>query len=218
MTDFQTMYWWTFTCFTFHQGLLGMSYCDEHPNTAAIESQWQRWVTCTILCPYSTNWQLALNCPLLLRTPGKWVISSKWLSSERSKQWGRKCCGPEALCRLVDQWAVSAGFHLMMLKLAPAVLTAMLTTDTHTQETAFCKDQIALFCSIRIFYYYFKGVSLTFYVSKISPWILTMRTWTHSQRHNAAVRNSEYIWVTTGNLQSPPIKEHAAPCKPHYYI
>lgn len=151
MTAFQTMH-----TAGVSQGLSGMPCCEGHPNAAATESQWQRWVTCMTLCPHSTNWQLALNCPLLLKTPGKWVISSKWLSSERRKQWGRKCCGPEALCRLVDQWAVSAGFHLMMLKLAPAVLTAMLTTDTHTQETAFWKDQIiALFLQYKDFIYLF---------------------------------------------------------------
>lgn len=44
----------------------------------------------------------------------------------------------------------------MMLKLAPAVLTAMLTTDTHTQETAFWKDQIiALFLQYKDFIYLF---------------------------------------------------------------
>jgi len=58
----------------------------------------------------------------------------------------------------------------MMLEPVPVLLTAMLTTDTHTQETRLWKDQIiASFCSFFFFSSFLKGVLLAFYVHRISP-------------------------------------------------
>lgn len=117
--------------------------------------------------PFELELTIHIELPTASETPGEWVISSNWLSPERSKRWGRKYCGPEALCRLLDQWPVSAGFHLMMLEPVPALLTAILTTDIHTQETEFWKDQIiASFCSM--WWVFFKGVHLAFCVHRIS--------------------------------------------------
>lgn len=148
MTAFQILHWWSFT------RSWDLWHCEGWPNVTATECQQRIRVNCMILCPSSWSWQFTSNCPLLLKTPGKWVISSNWLSPERSKRWGRKYCGPEALCWLLDQWPVSAGFYLMMLEPVPALLTAILTTDIHTQETGFWKDQIiASFCSMLIFFF-----------------------------------------------------------------
>lgn len=158
MTAFQIPHWWSFT-----RSSWDLWHCEGWPNVTATECQQQGRVNCMILCPSSWSWQFTSNCPPIPRTPGKRVTSSNWLSPERSKRWGRKHCGPEALCRLLDQWPVSAGFYLMMLEPAPALLTAILTTDTHTQETGFWKDQIiASFCSMWNFFFFLKVYALHF--------------------------------------------------------
>lgn len=133
--------------------------------------------------PFCSSWQFTVNCPLLLKTPGKWVIPSNWVSPGRSRSWGRKLSSPEAPCWLLDQWPVSAGSQLMMLEPAPASLPAMCTLGTHTQDTGFWKSQvIASFCSTRNFllkvytlHFMFLGSALRFEQRK------------HVHIHNGAV-------------------------------